>query len=259
MKTRAVRRSAMSILFVLCAAGTATAQSWVRAANWDNVSGSNPSTVAGQQVWSYEYVNAPNNGGGNADGTPWYLLPRNSMSWDNDWYGSGRRAFAKGDDTSPAIFQNFLTHQVSNEFYDSVPVIRWLNPTNNTFPNVDVVGNLRVRWTGPDGVGSPNSVDVVIAKINSSLGTTSVLFSDMVDKPSPFPSAGESVTLNINLRGVQIGAGDSILISHRARTAYANPGNWIDLVDGVAITAVPAPGVASILALAGLASFRRRR
>ncbi|QYU69936.1 hypothetical protein J4558_07380 [Leptolyngbya sp. 15MV] len=228
-----------------------------RSANWTGL-GTNPSQVNGQPIWYYEYTSSPL-GGPLGSALPWYTLPRSLMVWDENWFSTGHSVFARGDDLNPPIFQNRLVHNVLATEHQYVPVVRWQNPASNANPLLALSGNLIVGWDGPNGIGNPNTVDVIVAKIDALLGTMTVLLSETVTKPTNQPSAGETRTIPVSISGVPLQPGDSVIITHRARTSSTPFGSWVFVRDELTIATVPAPATLGVLAMAGLAMGRRRR
>ena len=216
----------------------------------------NPSTVNGQAVWQYESVQ----GGGLGSLNPWYANTGTLMSWDPQWYQTGWGVWSKGNNANPPILAARLVHNVHSSVYNDIPMVRWLNPLGNG-TQLSITGSFQINWNGLNGLGRPDDVDVVIAKFNSSLNTTTPLFTTTVSKPLPFPSVGDSVNIPINLTNISLNAGDSIVVTHRGQTALSPLGAWINLYDGVTFhaTAVPAPASAALLGMGGLFAARRRR
>jgi hypothetical protein len=233
---------------------------YVRVLNWIPGTGqgstvNNPSTVNGQPVWQYETVQ----GGALGTANAWYKNSGTLMTWDPAWYVTGWGVWSNGDNHNPPILASRLVHNVAASVYNDIPLVRWRNPLGNG-TSVSITGSLQVNWNGLNGLGRPDDVDVAIAKFNSSLNTTTLLFSTTVIKPLPFPSVGDSVNIPVNLTNIQMNAGDSIVLTHRGQTALAPLGAWINLYDGVTFHAVvPAPASAALLGFGGLFAARRRR
>ncbi len=216
----------------------------------------NPNPVGGQPIWQYEVAQGGALGASNA----WYKQSQSSqlMTWDSQWYATGWGVWSNGNDANPPILASRLVHNVAASVYNDVPMVRFLNPLGNG-ATLNINGTFQIAWSGVDGLGRPNDVDVVIAKYSSSLNETSLLYSNTVSKPLPFPSVGDSLNLPISLTGISLNAGDSIIISHRGRTPLSPLGAWINLYDNVTFNTVPAPGAAALLGLSGAVMFRRRR
>jgi MYXO-CTERM domain-containing protein len=239
------------------AGGTVIPSDWSRADGWGG-DGSNPVSYGGEPVWHYEVVTDPQ-AGQLGSTRPWYMQPRSSMVYDFDWFNTGQSAYAQGDDVNPPIFNTNLVHNVFVNDFSNIPVVRWRKPSFETRPSVFVQGQLRLLWDGLGGVGVPNDVDVVIAKVNGSNGTMTTLFSQTVASAISSPTVGGSAVIPVNL-SVTMATGDSILYTLRGRQGQSPSGSWVRMFDdGLTITTVPTPGVASVLGLAGLAAIRRRR
>ena len=185
----------------------------------------------GRPVWSYEWAT----GGPLGSGSPWYAQATQQSTWDEDWFGIGQGAWSRDDDANPPIFRNRMTHNIVASSWTDIPIVRWLNPVGNRAV-VNLAGSLTVRWSGEGGLGSPVDVDVVIAMIDPSLGRSNVLFSATVSKPIPQPTIGDEIILPINLEGIALDEGDSIVISHRAVSDSGSIGRWIVLLDDVTLT-----------------------
>ena len=201
---------------------------WNRFADYDagteagaNYLAGNPSTDSvGNLVWSHEWCI-----GGDLNSTnPWWRNPAHLMVWDLSWYGGGS-LWAAGDNVNPPIGRSGLTHNTQSEPYPRVPRVRWRNPLARSAV-VRLSGQLTVIWTGGGGHAQPNTIDVVIG-LNRADGTTSVLYSATVDKPTN-DNSEESLPLPIDVPSVAVDPGDSIVITHRARTQN---GGWIELLD----------------------------
>lgn len=246
---------------LIAAAGAQARPDYVRSLNWVNGTSqggtvNNPSTVGGQAVWQYETVQ----GGGLNSANPWYANQGQLMTWDAGWYTTGWGVWSKGDNGNPPILASRLVHNVAASAFADVPIVRWRNPLGDN-TTLDITGSLVVNWNGLNGLGRPDDVDVVIAKYSSQLNTTVPVYSTTVSKPNPIPSIGDSVLLPINLHGITLNLGDSIVVSHRGQQGLAPLGAWINMYDGVTFHAVaaPAPASAALLGMGGLAAFRRRR
>jgi hypothetical protein len=233
----------------------ASAVSWNRFNDWSG-SAPNPTIVLGAPTWKYESITAaPNSSLGSAN--PWFKQASTPMVWDPSWYGSGQGVFASGDDANPPIFRNHLTHNVVAGEYNKVPLIRWLRPSWVTDPAVGISGTLTVNWAGLVNQAQANIVDVVIGKTDSH-GNSTAIWSRTTAKPSN-NTVAESITFSVNLQSVALAPGESIFVSERAQTSYTPNGSWINLLDNLTINAVPAPGTAAIVMLAGVTALRRKR
>jgi hypothetical protein len=259
MTSQIVRASlALAVMAGTAQAGV-TNDVWRRSTDWvagtsQGSSNNNPGQVSGQAVWEYQWTS----GGGLDSSNPWYKNPGTLMTWDGAWWSTGWGVWSKSDDNSPPILAGRLIHNVAASSWANIPMVRWMNPLGNGGV-VNLSGTLVVNWNGVNGIGRPDDDDVVIAKYSAATNTTVPLFTSTVSKPNPFPSVGDSVLLPVNLTNIDVNQGDSIVITHRGQEALAPLGAWINLYDGLTITAVPAPGAAGLLATAGLMGFRRRR
>lgn len=216
----------------------------------------NPNQVGGLNIWQYEVVQ----GGALGTANAWYKQVQSAelMTWDSQWYNTGWGVWSNGNDANPPVLGSRLVHNVASSVYDDVPMVRFLNPGGNGAA-LTINGSFQVAWSGVDGLGRPNDVDVVIAKFNATLNETTLLYSTTVSKPLPFPSVGDSINLPISISGVTLNADESVIISHRGRTPLSPLGAWINLYDNVTFSVVPAPGTAALLGLSGLMVARRRR
>jgi hypothetical protein len=261
MKIRGVSRVVVraGTLVVLAASSANADMVWRRASDWvpGTVAGStmgNPGNVNGAPVWRYETTQ----GGGLGSVNPWYKQPTSLMTWDPAWYATGWGVWSHGDNLNPPVLAGRLIHNVAASTWGDIPLVRWMNPLGNGVA-LDIAGTLTVNWNGVNGLGRPVNVDVVIAKYTAASNTTSILFSDTVSKPNPFPSVGDSVFLPVNLSQIAMNAGDSIIISHRGQNPVGPLGAWVNLYDNLSLSAVPAPGSFALLSLAGLVAVRRKR
>lgn len=230
---------------------------WQRSADWlpgtaPGGTANNPGPGAGGPVWQYEWTQ----GGALGSSNPWYAQPTNLMSWDPAWYNTGFGVWSKGDNVNPPIMHNRLVHNLHDTVKDDIPLVRWRAPFGQ-IDDLAINGNLIVHWTGMNGVGKPVDVDVVIAKQTQT--GTSVLFSTTVSKPNPFQSVGDMVTIPVSLSDIELGAGDSIIITHRGRHGFFPHGAWVNLIDNVTLTAIPSPGSLAVLGIGVFAVARRRR
>ncbi|MCH7793277.1 MAG: metallophosphoesterase [Planctomycetes bacterium] len=235
---------ALATLAAVACASTAAGQyqigfEWNRHSQWTpgaqaGSTANNPGPdPVGVPVWRYEWVS----GGPIGSANPWYQHLGPLLVWDPDWFGIGEGAWAMADDTNPPVFQNRLTHNIEVSSWDRVPMVRWLNPLGDCAA-VDLGGTLRVAWSGQGGLGSPVDVDVVIAMANASSGVYEVLLAQRVSKPTPVVSAGESVTIPVDIRDIAMDAGDSIVVSCRAIADSGASGRWIVLFDDLSFTNV---------------------
>lgn len=253
----AVLRAPLAVVLLASAAhGEAV---WQRATDWvpgvaQGSTVNNPGTVGGVPVWRYESAQ----GGALGSANPWYAQPTTLLSWDPGWYQTGWGVWSNGDNTNPPILAGRMIHNVHPSTYGQVPLVRWQSPLGDG-GQVNITGSMIVNWNGMNGLGRPVDVDVVIAKYNADLNTTTVLFSSTVSKPNPVPSVGDSVVLPVSLSGISVDQGDQLIFSHRGRNAVGPLGAWVNLYDGITIQQIPAPGTAGLLAMAGLAAARRRR
>lgn len=261
MKMKTTRFLALCAPALLAAAGAQARPDYVRSLNWadgTNQGGSvnNPSTVNGQPVWQYEVAQ----GGGLNASDAWYKNPTQLMTWDAGWYQTGWGVWSNGDNANPPILASRLVHNVAAATFNDIPVVRWMNPLGNN-TTLDITGSLIVNWNGLNGLGRPDDVDVVIAKYSAALNTTVPILSTTVSKPTPGVSIGDSVLIPVNLLGITLSAGDSIVLTERGQTALSPLGAWINMYDGVTFRAVaaPAPASAALLGMGGLVALRRRR
>lgn len=263
-------------MFLMLAAGVAlsasqaamaqydTGDSWHRASDW--VPGAVPGGTVfnpgpgfdGVGVWKYEYAQG---GDGLSGDNPWYTQETTLLSWDNNWWGHGFGAWTDGNDSNPPIRQGTMTHNLMDSDYETAPIVRWMLPAGTPELMVDINGQLDVLWTGNEFRGTDVDVELVIAR-ETAAGDFDVLFSDVLSKPTPGVSVGDTASSMVDLSDVMLTDGDSLVISGRGVTGFSQiEGRWIDISDDLTVTVVPVPAPASLalLGLGGLAAARRRR
>jgi hypothetical protein len=237
--------------------------SWHRATDWvpGIVPGStvgNPSPgFDGVDVWQYEFASG---GGGLDSDTPWYASDTTMSTWDNNWWGHGFGAWTKGNDTNPPIRQDRLTHNLVGSYFNEAPLVRWLMPGAGDL-RVDIDGEFDVLWSGNDFIGNEVDVELVIVR-ETAAGDFDVLFSDVLSKPTPGMSVGDRAQSSVDLTGIELAAGDSLIFSGRGVSSVGwSEGRWLDISDDVTVTVnpIPAPASMALLGLGGLAAARRRR
>lgn len=182
----------------------------------------------GMEAWRLEYVQ----GKDLASAKPWYRQGGARLVWDDNGF-TGEGVWSRSDDSWPAVTREALVHSLmSVEAAQRAPVVRWLAPADGMM--VDLLGSLRVRWTGKEDMGSPVDVDVVVAVLDASTGTVSPLQSWTVSKPSPGDSRGDEVALDLAVTNAAVDLGDEILVSARGRASLGLE-RWIELKDALYI------------------------
>lgn len=109
----------------------------------------------GNAVWGYEWTHG---GGGLFTANPWYTQPRQKLVWDANWYTTGVPGWALADDAgngvsqdyNPFVDQNQITLNISPNppiaSPDQIPLVRWINPTQQTFQlNIAYISNRLAR------------------------------------------------------------------------------------------------------------------
>jgi len=254
---------------VLAASQAASAQyvtgdSWHRASDW--VPGIVPGSTVnnpgpgfdGVDVWQYEYSTG---GGGLDSDTPWYASDKSMLSWDTNWWDNGFGAWSKGNDANPPVRQDRMTHNLVGSYHDEAPIVRWLMPSGTSELRVDINGQFDVAWTGNEMRGADIDVELVVAR-ESAGGDFDVIFSDVLSKPTAGMSVGDTATSMVELSGIMLSEGDSLLISGRGVDSVGwSEGRWISIEDDltVSVNPIPAPASMALLGLGGLAAARRRR
>jgi hypothetical protein len=257
MKTESFRTVVVCAVVAGFAAAATASQIFNRSAEWfpgtpGQISGSPGPT--GPTPWIYEYAMG---GGASNSANPWYHQPSTPMVWDSNWWGTGRGVWAQGDDLSPPVDQNRYAHNVSAIAIGAAPLVRFRQAPGEA-GMYDISGNLKIVWDGVGGVGRPTPVDVILGVQDASKSSTNMLLNSTHFKPNPFASIGDYIEIPINFSNVVLGAGESLVLSHRGRDVVS-PGGWITMYDNVTITLIPAPGALALLGLGGLVATRRRR
>lgn len=218
--------------------------------------GSNPAGDGfGNSVWQYEWTT----GDALTSADPWWENPTTLMVWDPDWWGRGIGAWSRGDNLSPMVNQTLLTHNLYTISHAYMPVVRWTNPLAGQ-TDFDISGLLRVVWNGPDFIGSETLVDVILALYDSDSGTSSLLSSWTVAKPTAGDSVLDRLDIPVSM-SLTLDEGDALMISVRGQSVFAPFGRWVEMWDLLRIRTeiVPAPGSGLILVSAACMAIRRRR
>lgn len=205
----------------------------------------------GNPVWSYEYTS----GGPIGSANPWYLAEKHAMIWDH-WDPAGptpEDLWVRADNLEPKINRTTLSNSRSLRWnsWEYQSLVRWINPVGDG-TIVDITGSLRVDWAGW-GVSPDVDVDVIIGFKDFSSNTLTLLFERTVQNPTPglpnppFPR----VIMPLGIHSLRMDAGDSLLVSLRAKTAPSELDSWIVMYDDVKIryvTTVPEPAQWSMFA-----------
>lgn len=235
---------------------------WQRQTDWSpglnqGSSANNPGPAAGGPgVWMYEWTQ----GGPLGSVNPWYVQPRNLAKWDQLWWNTGQGAWTAGDNVSPPMLRDRITHNLHSTTFADIPVVSWINPMGDG-AQVTVGGSVVLRWSGKNGLGYPVDVDVFVGLQNALSGLVTPLFSGTFAKPTGSASINEETVIPLNISTVlTVNTNDRIILTHRGRDPFGPLGMWVTLFDsGMTITLVPTPGTAALLGLAGAALAVRRR
>lgn len=183
----------------------------------------------GNLVWFHEYVTT---GGALGSANPWYDEPASLLVWDPSWFGSTGK-WVVGNDFGTEIGAAGATHIYGCSslgcWFSYCPVRRWENLTGQAL-SLDVRGAPRIEWSGINNVAGPVDVDMVVALRPAGSSMSTILVSTTVSKPTPGSSSNEYLTVPVDLQGIVVAPGDSIVIAHRARNGVTQ-NRWITLVD----------------------------
>ena len=216
--------------------------------------GSNPADdSSGSPVWRYEWTT----GTGLAGVDPWWDNPTTLMVWDSDWWGRGHGAWSRGDNLSPMIDRNLLTHNLYTISFPYMPIARWINPMPGE-TDFSISGALKVVWNGPGFVGSPTLVDVVYGFVDADTGIPTMLSSWTVSKPTPTDSTLDHVLIPVS-QAITLSEGDSLFWTVRGRTIFSPHGRWIEMWDLVRIQTEIVPAPSGVLAIGIAAGWIRPR
>lgn len=173
----------------------------------------------GNAVWSMESTNEAGDGLGGEN--PWYEGVTTPAVWDASWYGRPFGAWAQGNDACACLLSDYFEHTLRGEWsYKHVPMVRWLNPVDQPF-EMEITGEIEVQWNGE--MPADVDTDVIIAHLDVSQGTTTLLYSKVFEKPTSDHSV-EILVDTVHIPFILIEPGDQLLISgrghHPASSAY---------------------------------------
>lgn len=170
----------------------------------------NPAPDAmGNPTWTY----ATTSGGSHLGTTdPWYEHARNPMVWDDSYLGFGD-FWVRADDVSPFIAVNTFQHDIHVGPLDYAPMVVWRNPTGNDIV-VDIDDQLTVAWINWAGGAIPQ-VDVDVVVIHHDVSATG--FVTLLSQTLGTPSQGSSTVIPVDIDRLELGVGDRIFLSVRAR------------------------------------------
>ncbi|HUT60939.1 MAG TPA: hypothetical protein VNA25_24085 [Phycisphaerae bacterium] len=233
---------------------------WDRSADYDpgTVHGSslgNPNTdAAGNGVWQMEYTDSAGDDLGGAD--PWYQGATSLARWDSDYFHNGRGTWARDNDLGGEFSQGHIVHLIDAwtvpHDYEYVPILRWLNPVPDPF-EMTIEGTLGILWRGNRNLAADVAVDVVVAHLDASDGTTSLLYAETFDKPT-HDGSQEELYVPFDPVSLWIEPADELLISLRARGTDIE--KYILLADDLTMqmATIPEPSTLTLLFL-GLMSL----
>jgi hypothetical protein len=192
---------------------------WDRSVDW--TANSNPDDDSlGNLVWQYTDVDRGDALGGS---NPWYVQSTTDMVWSNSYWRSSVS-------TAPRVYSSYMQAQLGKVRNS---VIRWINSTGDVF-ELKIAGKLQLTWGANCDV---SDIDIVVAKRDVGLASTSILFSKRVLKPSAKISYSETVEEALDIAQVKMQPNDELLISMRP-VFSAGTGN-INLYDDLVLTVVP--------------------
>lgn len=226
---------------------------WNRYNDWTDGLSNPAGDQYGSDVWHYEWAT----GGTLSSSNPWWQNPRSPLSWDPLWWNTGKGAWSTGDDISPLVMKNHLTHNMRDIYRDSAPIVRWENPLEG-IKEFEVFGRFEIVWNGDNGIGSESAVDIILGTLSADNLTFGTLQTWTVTKPTAGDSILDTLILPVSL-SVELSQGDSLLFSVMGHESFNTQRRWIEMWDLVRIRHTPIPSPPTLLAFGlGLAVLRRR-
>jgi hypothetical protein len=167
----------------------------------------------GNPTWYYQSAF----GGSLSSGDPWYLHFVSRLVWNTA--NSQWRADAEGRDPAAGAYSMAQADAMGDGFRS--PVVKWQNPTAESFSAVVCFGNDVVsQRTGPGAY----SVEIAVVHVIASTAVYELLWSGSATTPwNGQVQHGPPVAL-----GVNIAAGDSILFTQRIGIDSPLPGHGSD-------------------------------
>ena len=229
---------ALCALLLTAAAPLAPAQNqpdlWNPCLDWVAMDGSDAGTTNGNPgpdsegnlVWNFEYVTT---GGQLGSANPWYDESTTKLVWDSSWFGQAG-CWAVGNNLGTHVSQGGATHiygSSGDNWFPYCPIRRWENTTGSS-ATVHLRGTLRIGWGGEGGVAGPVDVDLFVGVRPAGSSSSTPLVSGTYSKPDPGSSQVEYVPVHVDLTGLVLMPGDSLVIAHRARNPVGQ-NRWITL------------------------------
>lgn len=145
--------------------------------------------------------------------TPWFLEPRQCMTWDADWFRNGGR-WSTGDDFGASLGPQEMTHtSVPVAFAPHTPLLEFQNVFARAI-DLLIEGSCTLSWTFSGVTPTQRPVDVVLVRFDASGGGHEVVFGNTYSPNLSEIPIERSFTMELR---VHLEPGESLALSFRSR------------------------------------------